>query len=224
MRLLVFGATGGTGRHLIGFAQAHGIAVHACGRDPQRLASLAAADGWSAADLSDAVEVERVVRAVAPDAIVPTIGGRLPDGRLVDEVGNIAISHAARAAGVRRVIQISSLSCGDSLPYASERIVAAIGPVLDAKTRAEDQLRSLDLDWTIIRPGGLTDAEPTGEGALYNDPRVHGRISRADLAVLVLKSLSSPATIHRVLSAVDRASLPVEPNDIQEFKLVPAQT
>uniref|UniRef100_Q07LU8 NAD-dependent epimerase/dehydratase n=1 Tax=Rhodopseudomonas palustris (strain BisA53) TaxID=316055 RepID=Q07LU8_RHOP5 len=222
MRLLVFGATGGTGRHLVGFAQAHGIAVHACGRDPQRLAAAATADGWTAVDFSDAVEVERVVRAVAPDAIVSTIGGGLPDGRLIDEVGNIAISNAARATGVRRVIQISSLACGDSRPFASERIVAAIGPVLDAKTRAEDQLRSLDLDWTIIRPGGLTDAEPTGEGALYDDPRVHGWISRADLAVLVLKSLSAPATIHRALSAVDRASLPAEPSDIREFSLAPA--
>jgi len=219
MRVLIFGATGRTGRHLVRLAASFGFAAHAGGRDPVRLAALSAPDGWTALDLSDPADVERVIRAVAPDAIVSTIGGLSPTEPLIDDVGNIAISGAAQAAGVRRLVQISSLACGDSRPFASERIVAAIGPVLDAKTRAEDHLRSLDLDWTIIRPGGLTDADPTGNGALYNDPRVHGRIGRADLADLALQALASPATIHRVLTAIDRASLPAEQNDIAEFPL-----
>jgi len=162
------------------------------------------------------------VRAAEPDAIVTAIGGALPDGRFVDEVGNIAIADAAEAAGVRRLVQVSSLACGDSRPYASPRIIAAIGQILEAKTRAEDDLRGRDLDWTILRPGGLTAGAASGNGALYDDPRVHGRIGRAELARLVLTALSSPATIHRVLSAVDRVSLPAEPSDIREFSLTSA--
>ncbi|MCK7473872.1 MAG: NAD(P)H-binding protein [Rhodopseudomonas palustris] len=114
---------------------------------------------------------------------------------------------------------MSSLACGDSRAYASERIIAAIGPVLEAKTRAEDHLRALDLDWTIIRPGGLTEGEPTGNGALYEDPRVHGRISRADLAEMVLKCLDAPGSIKRVLATVDRTTLPPEPADLREFQI-----
>jgi uncharacterized protein YbjT (DUF2867 family) len=117
---------------------------------------------------------------------------------------------------VRRIVPVSSLGCGDSRRYASDKLLAAIGAVLDAKTRAEDQLHSLDLDWTIVRAGGLTDGEATGGGALYEDPRVHGRISRADLAGLILTCLAAEDTVHKVLSAVDRATLsgPPDPHEL----------
>ncbi|MBI5132888.1 MAG: SDR family oxidoreductase [Rhodopseudomonas palustris] len=217
MKILVFGATGRTGRHLVSQAAALGWSVHAAGRNAERLQDLAGAAAISVVDLADADHVVDVVKRAAPDAIVATVGGALPGGRLVDEFGNNAISDAAASGGVRRLVQISSLGCGDSRPFASERIVAAIGPVLEAKTRAEDHLRSLDLDWTIIRPGGLTEGEATGSGALYADPRVHGRIARADLAELVLRVVASPATTRLILSAVDRTTLPAEPADIREF-------
>ncbi|MCG6204628.1 SDR family oxidoreductase [Rhodopseudomonas sp. HC1] len=217
MKILVFGATGLTGRHLVAQAAARGWTVYAAGRDAQRLRELGGVADSSVLDLGDAAAVAEVVGRVAPDLIVSSVGGALPDGRLVDEAGNDAISDAAAGCGVRRLVQVSSLACGDSRPFASERIIAAIGPVLEAKTRAEDHLRALDLDWTIIRPGGLTDGAPTGSGALYADPRVHGRIARADLAELVLRVAASPATARLILSAVDRTTLPAEPADIREF-------
>ncbi|MFC0240759.1 SDR family oxidoreductase [Rhodopseudomonas telluris] len=217
MKILIFGATGRTGRPLVAQAAARGWSVHASGRDAARLRELAGAAESSVADLGDAAAVGDIVGRVAPDVIVSSVCGALPDGRLVDEAGNNAISDAAARFGVRRIVQISSLACGDSRPFASERIIAAIGPVLDAKTRAEDHLRALDLDWTIIRPGGLTEGEPTGSGALYADPRVHGRITRADLADLVLRAVAAPATTRLILSAVDRTTLPAEPADIREF-------
>lgn len=217
MKILIFGATGRTGRPLVAQAAARGWTVHAAGRDSERLLDLVGAAEASVVDLGDPAAVAEVVKRAAPDVIVSSVGGTLPDGRLVDEAGNNAISDAAARCGVRRVVQISSLACGDSRPFASERIIAAIGPVLDAKTRAEDHLRALDLDWTIIRPGGLTEGEPTGSGALYADPRVHGRITRADLAELVLRVVATPATIRLILSAVDRTTLPAEPADIREF-------
>lgn len=215
MRVLVFGATGRTGKVFTALARRAGRAVHATGRDPARLAALAGDGGSSPVDVLDPSAVEAVVRAVSPDAIVSVIGGR--QGEVwADETGNIAISNAARRAGVRRLIQVSSLGCGDSRAYASERLLAAIGSVLEAKTRAEDHLRNLDLDWTIIRPGGLTETAATGTGALYDDPRVHGRIACADLAGLILSCLPAADTLRKVLSAVDRASLsgPPDPREI----------
>lgn len=217
MRVLLFGATGRTGRHLARLAARDGIAVHAAGRDPARLATVDGADGRSTVDVMDAAAVDALVRRVSPDAIVSVVGGSQA-GRFVDEIGNIAIAQAARAGAVGRVVQVSSLGCGDSRPHASERLVAAIGPVLDAKTRAEDHLRSLDLAWTLLRPGGLVDGEATGGGALYDDPRVHGRIACADLAALVLACLSAPGTARKVLSAVDRATL-AGPPDPRELRL-----
>lgn len=217
MRILIFGATGRTGRHLVARAAARGWTVHAAGRDPERLLDLVGAANASVVDLDDAAAVVEAVRRTAPEVIVSSVGGAEPDGWRVDEAGNDAISNAAARCCVRRLVQISSLGCGDSRPFASDRIIAAIGPVLEAKTRAEDRLRALDLDWTIVRPGGLTDGDPTGSGALYADPRVHGRITRADLAELVLRIVASPTTDRLILSAVDRTTLPDEPADIQEF-------
>ena len=220
MRVVIFGATGRTGRHLAAQGVARGWTIFAAGRDPARLNEMGGIAGVADADLTDAKSVASAVESCAPEAIVSTIGGAGPEAQLIDETGNNAITDAALACGVRRVLQVSSLACGDSRAYASERIIAAIGPVLDAKTRAEDHLRSSALDWTIVRPGGLTEGEPTGQGALYDDPRVHGRIARADLATLLLDALATPASIGRVLSAVDRTTLPAEPAGIVAFELV----
>lgn len=217
MRVLIFGATGRTGKHLVSQATEQGLKVLAAGRNQARLDELTGTEASVALDLFDRAEVLEAVRRLAPDAIISLVGAGPSESRLVDEVGNDAISDAAATCGVRRVLQVSSLACGDSRAYASERIIAAIGPVLDAKTRAEDHLRGLDLDWTIIRPGGLTEGDRTGTGALYEDPRVHGRISRADLASVVLTCLAKDATIRRVLATVDRTTLPPEPGDVREF-------
>ncbi|MFT0876126.1 SDR family oxidoreductase [Rhodopseudomonas sp. G2_2311] len=222
MRVLIFGATGRTGRHLVTQGIARGWTVFVAGRDLARLNELAGIAGVASVDVADTTSVAGALNGLRPQAIISTIGGAGPDALLIDEVGNNAITDAAVACGVRRVLQVSSLACGDSRAYASERIIAAIGPVLDAKTRAEGHLRNAALDWTIVRPGGLTDGEPTGQGALYDDPRVHGRIARADLATLLLDALATPASIGRVLSAVDRTTLPAEPADIAEFELVEA--
>ncbi|MDJ1160072.1 NAD(P)H-binding protein [Chelatococcus sp. SYSU_G07232] len=220
MRLLVFGGSGRTGRAFVVRAATAGWSVHATGRDPARLAALGGDVAWSALDAGNAPAVLDLVRSVRPTAIVSLIGGPC-EGGFVDEIGNIAIADAAAAAGVRRVVQVSSLACGDSRPYASLRLVAAIGLVLDAKTRAEDHLRGLDLDWTIVRPAGLIDGDPSGMGALYDDPRVHGRIGRADLAALLLACLTAEVTVRKVLSAVDR-SLLCGPDDARAFALTRA--
>lgn len=217
MNILIFGASGRTGHQLAVRAIAAGHTVHAAGRDPSRLAALAGVAGTSVVDLFDSDGVADLMRRVMPDVVVSSIGGGPSDARLVDEIGNNAISDAAAGCGVARLIQISSLACGDSRPYASDRIIAAIGPVLEAKTRAEDHLRRMELGWTIVRPGGLTDGPSTGGGALYDDPRVHGRIARADLAAAVLRCIAVPATARRILSCVDRATLPPEPDDVREF-------
>ena len=219
MLVLVFGATGRTGRHIAALADGGVVKLHAVGRDPARLAALPGSPDWSVADVADADAIATLIRAVMPSAVVSIVGGRTDNG-FIDETGNIAIARAAQASGLRRIIQVSSLGCGDSRSYASERLLAAIGTVLEAKTRAEDYLRGLDLDWTIIRPGGLTEADATGTGALYDDPRVHGRIACADLAGLILGCLAAPASVRKALSAVDRASLS-GPSDPREFALDP---
>jgi uncharacterized protein YbjT (DUF2867 family) len=63
-----------------------------------------------------------------------------------------------------------------------------------AKTAAEDDLRTRDLDWTIVRPGGLTDDPPAGRIRLAPPPLPPGTISRADVAAVIAALLGHPGT------------------------------
>lgn len=203
--LVVFGARTGTGLDLVRLARAAGwgvIAVIRPGADAGDLPGL----GCRVAE-ADAVDVAKVTEALAaarPGAVVVSTLGSRAGGPPVDHLGNAAVIDAAVRAGAERMVLVTSLGCGDSRAFASERLLAAIGEVLAAKTRAEDHLRVSRLPFTIIRPGGLVADPPTGQGALYDDPRVHGRIARPDLAAVVLSCLTGQGALGRTLSAVDR--------------------
>jgi uncharacterized protein YbjT (DUF2867 family) len=75
--------------------------------------------------------------------------------------------------------------------------------VLVLKTQAEDHLRNSGLNYTIIRPGGLKDAEATGNGLLTEDVTAMGIITRKDLAKLMLESLDDEAAANKVYTAKD---------------------
>ena len=73
------------------------------------------------------------------------------------------MADAAERAGVRRFVQVSSMGAGQPPGRDGDEVWAAY---ITAKTAAEDDLRARDLDWTILRPGGLTDARrPAGSGS-----------------------------------------------------------
>ncbi|MCC6889283.1 MAG: SDR family oxidoreductase [Hyphomicrobiales bacterium] len=199
--VLIFGATGRTGRHLCRLAGAAGYRPIAAGRDPRLMASLPGSPLCVAADLLLPDTVESALRSTSPDAVISVVGGR---GTIaVDGEGVMTMIESCRRADVRRVLIATSLGCGDSRDHASPALLNAIGSVLDAKTRAERHLTATGLDWTIVRPGGLLDQEPNGKGALYDDPRVHGRITCGDLAALMTGLIDQRSSIRRVLSAVD---------------------
>lgn len=208
-RLLVFGAGGRTGRHVCDLAAQAGWSAAAGVR---RASSAPLPDGVAeiAADALDPLSLHAALVAAKPDVVVSTIGGG--DIR-VDDEGVRNIADACVAEGVRRLIVVTSLGCGRSRSYASERLLVAIGEVLAAKTRAEAHIITLPLDWTIVRPGGLIDGEANGLGALFEDERVHGRITCQDLAALLLALARDRGSAGKILSAVDEASLagPADP-------------
>jgi len=204
--LVLFGARGGTGLHLARLARAGGWAVTAVirpGADAGGLPDLGCR--VVEADALDRARVADVMGATRPGRVVASTLGSRTGGPLVDDAGNIAVIDAAAGCGATaRMLLVTSLGCGDSRGFASERLLAAIGDVLHAKTRAEDHLRASGLPFVIVRPGGLVSDPPTGRGALYEDARVHGRIGRADLAALLLPCLTAGQAVGRTFSAVDR--------------------
>jgi uncharacterized protein YbjT (DUF2867 family) len=68
-----------------------------------------------------------------------------------------------------------------------------------AKTAAEADLRARDLDWTILRPGSLTDAPATGQIRLAPPPVPAGTVPRADVAAVIAALLDHPGTRHQTL-------------------------
>jgi len=73
---------------------------------------------------------------------------------------------------------------------------------ITAKTAAEDDLRSRDLDWTILRPGRLTDAPATGLIRLAAAPVPRGPVPRADVAAVIAALLDEPGTRHQTLELI----------------------
>lgn len=215
--VLVFGASRGAGLELARRLRAQGVGVTALVRPGSDAATLDALGVRIVR--GDALAAEDVGRAFALTpagaAVVSTLGSRGGGARAVDEAGNRIVIDQALAARPERFVLVTAIGCGEMAAYRSERARAAFGAVVDAKTRAEEHLRGSALPYTILRPGGLRDGEPTGQGLLSSDPRIHGFLRRADLALLIERVLRDPATLGRALAAVDageaRCEAPIEP-------------
>lgn len=128
------------------------------------------------------------------DAVVFAAGGG-PDGnierkRTVDLEGSLKSVEGAGQAGVRRFVQISAIGVDAELPADTDDVWRAY---VEAKRDADAALRASDLDWTIIRPGRLTDDPATGLVALGADVE-RGDVTRADVAAVVAAVLDEPGT------------------------------
>ena len=129
------------------------------------------------------------------DAVVFAAGGG-PDGnierkRTVDLEGSLKSVEAAGIAGIRRFVQISAIGVDDPLPEDTQPVWRAY---VEAKRDADEALRGSGLDWTILRPGRLTDDPGTGRVSL--GPEVErDDIPRADVAEVVAAVLAEHATI-----------------------------
>ncbi len=216
--LLIFGASRGVGLELARLERAAGRPVAAMLRPQSDAAHLQQigvdilrGDALSRPDIEKAL-----AQLPGPFDTVSTLSGRGEDGRLVDDEGNINVIEAVEASGrAGRFVLVTSMGCGDMAPYRSERAIAAFGAVVDAKTLAEERLRDTGLDWTILRPGGLVSEPATGNGLMTQNPRVHGFIHRADVALLAFWAFRDPATSRQAFAAVDanrmNCETPVDP-------------
>jgi uncharacterized protein YbjT (DUF2867 family) len=154
-------------------------------------------------DLEAASAEDVAVLLAGADAVVFAAGAGPGSGAprkdSVDRGASVLMADAAERAGVRRFVQISSMGTGQPPRPGTDAVWAAY---ISAKTAAEDDLRARDLDWTILRPGGLTDAPPTGGIRLAPPPVPRGTVPRADVAAVVVALLDNPGTRHQTLELV----------------------
>lgn len=126
----------------------------------------------------------------------------------VDNVGTINLIDAAKAAGVRKVVLISSIltdaGAWGQLDSAGYKVTNAFGNVLDEKLVAERHLRGAGLDWTIVRPGGLKGDPPTGALFVSSENTLNsGEISRDLVADVSVAALFDAKASNKVVEIVE---------------------
>jgi nucleoside-diphosphate-sugar epimerase len=118
----------------------------------------------------------------------------------VDHAAAVLFADAAEATGVRRFLVISSMGADREPPEGTDPVFAAY---LRAKSAADAYVRSrAQLDWTILRPGRLTNDPGTGRVTLAESTG-YGQISRDDVAAVLAALLAEPGTIGLTLELVD---------------------
>jgi putative NADH-flavin reductase len=195
MRLLVFGATGGTGRQTVEQALAQGHQVTAFVRQPAALAiqhpDLTVVQG-------DA-QGKEAVRKVMPghDVVVSALGTRGGPAVLPECTRNIL--DAMQEHGVRRSLWVSSFGAGDSInqmSWLAQNLIVKgfLRQAIEEKDAQEQIIMASDTDWIIARPGGLTDGPRTGVyrvlGSASKEKVGRPSISRGDVADFLLKHLT----------------------------------
>jgi uncharacterized protein YbjT (DUF2867 family) len=115
----------------------------------------------------------------------------------VDLGGALKLIDACRRTGVRRYVMVSSI--GADNPAAGPE---QMRPYLEAKAEADARLVESGLDWTIVRPGSLTDAPGTGRVLVTTDMSVRGDVPREDVARVLAAVLGNPATIGKTFVVV----------------------
>ncbi|MBE1484917.1 NAD(P)-dependent oxidoreductase [Plantactinospora soyae] len=220
MKLTIFAATGGIGRHLLRQAVSAGHDVTAVVRNPAALRAEQGGVRLVAADLTapdPAVLADAVDKA---DAVLSGLGARSIAESGVTSRGTGAMIAAMRARDVRRIVVVSAApistvpSVGRPHPprrdpgegFLMRNLLSPMIKIILRRPYAdlavmEDLLRDSDLDWTVVRPPRLTDKPLTGtyRTAYGQNLRRGARIPRADVAHYMLRALDQPESVRQAV-------------------------
>jgi uncharacterized protein YbjT (DUF2867 family) len=159
----------------------HAAGVHATGAEP------VVADMEELDSLAEFVE--------GADAVVFAAGAGPGSGperkRTVDLGAAVKLLDAAQATGARRYLMVSSIGAGDPASASG-----SMRPYIEAKAEADAALSASDLDWTIVRPGMLTDDPGTGLVWVGEEER-RAAVTRDDVAAVLAGCLDEPRTLRK---------------------------
>ncbi len=204
MHIVIFGATGATGRYLVEQALSQGYTVTAFVCNPLALTTRHAHLSIVKGDVFHLPSVEEAV--TNQDAVLCAIGGhdRLrvalsghPREPGLCTIGTRNILEAMKTLGVSRLICLSAWGIGDSKGRVPVIFRNVIFPLLmkeeyEDKEAQEQLIRQSTLDWTIVRPARLTNGSRTGRYRMQSSLEFswQSRISRADVADCMLRQLT----------------------------------
>lgn len=199
MKLTVIGGSGGTGAEVARRTQEAGHEVTVVSRSGRGPAGVRVVTG----DAADPAVVGSAVEGA--DAVLVTVGGAKGVRRPRAAVTR-AVVEAMSSAGVRRLVVQSSLGAGDSgvlLPRPLRLVMKVLlaAPLADHDEQ-ESVVFSSGLDWTVVRPTGLTDKPATGRRRALetgDGGTLGGTIPRADLAAFLLEVIADSSFVGRAV-------------------------
>lgn len=204
MKLVVLGATGGTGLEIVRRAIKNDHLVTAFVRSPERLKTFQGQITIRQGDLLNGAELENVIQG--HDAVVSAFGPRVPISRAEADLLQrfaIALSKAMPHAGVRRVVLESvAFLFRDSILPPAYLFGRLFFPTVVADSSAMEQIfRESELEWTFVRPPQLTDKPYTGAYRVREShlPRFGFSISRADVADFMLNAVEDRSAIRKTI-------------------------
>lgn len=190
--VLVAGATGGTGQEVVDQALIKGFRVRALVRDEAKARQLFGDRvQYVVGDVREPRSLKRAVKGV--DQVVSALGANVqrdPENspERVDYAGVKALAEAARAGGVSQFILVSSMG----VTHPDHQLNAMLDNILSWKLKGEDAVRATGINYTIVRPGELTN-EPAGRRGVritQGDPMGgEGSVSRSDVAAILVDSI-----------------------------------
>jgi putative NADH-flavin reductase len=197
MNLLIIGASRGIGLKIVEQALQAGHAVTAFARHPQKIPQPQEGLRLIAGDILDGPQVQQAV--AEQKAVCLTIGvGVTWKPVTVFSQGTKNVLAAMAEYGVKRLVCVTGIGAGDSKGHGSLLYDQVFKPLLlktiyADKDRQEALIRASETDWTIVRPGFLTNGPLTGKYRVITDLRgvTAGKISRADVAHFMLAELAA---------------------------------
>ncbi|MFD5089947.1 NAD(P)H-binding protein [Amycolatopsis thailandensis] len=203
MRVVIAGGHGQIALKLEKLLASRGDQAVGIVRNPDHVADLEAAGAEAAALDLEKSDVDAVAKVLdGADAAIFAAGAGPGSGTArkdtVDRAAAELFAAASEQAGVRRHIQVGSMGADK---WETADVPDDFRIYLKAKKAAEDDLRARDLDWTILRPGQLTNDEGTGR-ILIAESTGRGPIPRQDVAAVLVALLDDPSTAGRVLEAI----------------------
>ena len=199
-RIAVIGGHGKVALLLAPLLVAAGDEVTAIYRNPAHTAEVSATGARGVVADLEALGIEEIAALLAGhDAVVWSAGaggGNPTRTMAVDRDAAIRTIDAAVAAGVQRFVMVSYFGAGPDHGTPAE---SGFYPYAEAKAAADTHLRGSTLDWTILGPSGLTLDPPTGKIETAGQGATSGRVSRADVAAVIVAVLGDDRTIRRTI-------------------------
>jgi putative NADH-flavin reductase len=197
VKVLIIGATGATGRILMGEALAQGHEVTALARNPS---AVAPEDYRPRVLQGNALDPSSVETAVAgQDAVLSALGTRSTRPTTLFSESTQNVISAMKKHGVRRLVCITGIGAGHG-GFLYDRIILpfVVKNVYEDKDRQEEAIKQSELDWVIVRPARLTDEPARGEYRVFlGGAYAAKKISRADVAAFMLAQLTDDTYVHK---------------------------